>query len=182
YREVAVDIAEFIVEYGQDSITVLTQFVDTDLCLKRLLLAFPAERHRDDADSEYIHVFRNLGDHGSCARTGSTTHSGGDEHHLGALKELTDLIFAFKGCGFTNFRICATTKTFSEVGTDLKFVWHRAQVKSLCIRIANHEFDILDAQIEHVVYGVASPAAHADHFDDGARAMRFGDVELVGSC
>src|SRR5690606_5078840 len=172
----------FVIEYRQHCVAVLTKFINTDLRLQCFLLSFPAEWNGNNSHGEDVHVLGNLGDYRCRTCAGASSHSRGDEHHLRSLEQFPDLVFAFERGGLADFRVRATTETFSKVGSDLKLARHRAQVKSLGVRIANHEFDILDALIEHVVYGVASPAAHADHLDDGARAMRSGDVELVGSC
>ena len=81
--EVLVDVQQALIIDNQKGIDILTDLIHTIECLVYLFLAFPLERDGDDADSEDIHILRCLGDDWRCTCSGTTAHTGGDEHHLG---------------------------------------------------------------------------------------------------
>ena len=97
------------------------------------------------------------------------------------IKHFADLLFAFKGSIFPYFRIRAAAESFGKVRTNLKFVWNRAVAKRLIIRVAHNKLNIFDALFIHVVHGITSSPAYADHLDDGLQVIGFGDLKFVGS-
>jgi hypothetical protein len=58
-------------------------------------------------------------DHRSCAGAGSTTHPGGNEHHVAADEMSLDIGHRLLGGGSANFRLGACAKAFRDVGAHL---------------------------------------------------------------
>ena len=79
---------------------MLADFLNAVQCLVYLLVAFPTERDGDDTDRKDIHFLCGLRDDGSGTGTSTTTHSCGDEYHLGAIvQHIPDVVYTFF-CGF----------------------------------------------------------------------------------
>ena len=60
--------------------------------LFHLLFAFKSERLGHNADGKYAHILCELCNNRSSTRTGAAAHAGGNEHHVGAVKNLLDII------------------------------------------------------------------------------------------
>ena len=117
-----------------------------------------------------------MGNDGSSAGAGAPTHTGGDEHHLGAVVEhFADLIDAlFSGLSGA-FGTIAGAETFVS---QLQAVGYGRVGQCFGVGVADHKVDIVHAGAVHVVDGVATTATHTNHLDDFGGCG--GNVDIYG--
>src|SRR5580698_7695943 len=108
----------------------------------------------------------------TCATTGAAAHAGGDEQHVAALDELDDAVTVLHGRLAADLRVGAGTESLGDVAADLQRRLDLGMFQRLRIGVDAHELHPIDAGRDHVRHGVAAAAAHADHLDDGALAVR----------
>ena len=158
-----IDLVETLVVDHEERIDVLVDFVHTVECLVDFSLALPFERYSHDSHGEDVHLARHPGNDRSGTRACSTTHTSGDEHHLGSVVEhRPDLRYALLSRLSRLLRPVAGSKSFAE----LELVRHRRVVERFLIGVAHCECDIVDARVVHVVDRVAATSTYADHLDD----------------
>ena len=145
--------------------------------LVNLLLAFETEGDGDDTYSEDAQFFRHAGDDGSSTGAGATTHAGGDERHLRAVVEhALQRAFTLFGSGTRSLGLVACSQTFS---TQLQVYRNGGVVERLTVGVAEHEGDIVDAFLVHVVHGVAATATHTDDFNDAVLFWQVFEFEAL---
>ena len=107
---------------------------------------------------------RQFGDYGRCARARAAAHTGRHEEHprAGRFEPAADVVERFDGRFASVFGIVARTETFAP---QLHLLLDGTVVQRLCVGIADHEPDVLDAEVPHVVHGVAAGTADAHHHD-----------------
>ena len=81
-----------IVRHDDEGVDRLLQFGDTQVGLRGALASFEPERSRHDPDREGSESSGDLRHDRSAAGPGAAALAGGDEHHVGALEDLLDLI------------------------------------------------------------------------------------------
>ena len=164
YGEFAIYFAQFFVVDNQQGIYMLADFLHAVQCLVYLLVALPAERDSDDADSQDVHFFGGLCNDRRCTCTCATAHSGSDEYHFSTVVQHgLDVFDALFGC------LAGTGRTVSGSQTLFaKLQLHRngGVFQRLVVCVAQHERYIMYAFPVHVVYGIAATATHTDNFDD----------------
>src|SRR5258706_587009 len=134
--------------------------------------ASEAERACDDADGECADAACQFGDDRCRAGARSAAFTSGDEHHVGALQDLFDLVAMRLGGVPADIRIAARTKTPGEVTADVELDVGVAHQKRLRIRVDSDELDTLEAGIDHPVHGIDATPADADHLDDREIILR----------
>jgi|GEM_PF-330285 len=120
--------------------------------------AFELERLCDDANSEDTHIAGGAGDHRGSARSRSTTHTGGNKHHVRACKLVANFINDFFCRRAANFRLGACTQALGHLHAHLDHTVRLGAGKRLCVRIANHELAALKPDFDHVVHCIAAGA------------------------
>ena len=73
-------------------------------------VAFEGERSRDHPDSERVLVPGDVGHDGRGAGSGATAHAGGEEHHVGARDDRSDVVLAGLGGLLPHGRVAARAK------------------------------------------------------------------------
>ncbi len=139
-----------------------------------LLRSFETEGDGDDAHGEDAQFLADACDDGCCSGAGASAHAGGDECHLGAVAEhVAHVLKAFFGGLARLFGLVASTESlFAELQVD----GHWAVVECLVVGIAEHEGHVVYAFAIHVVHGIASTSAYADHFDDAILFFRLAEI------
>ncbi len=127
--------------------------------------AFEVEGLGDDADGEDAHVAGDAGDRGSSAGAGAAAHAGGDEHHVGALQMVADLVDHLLRGGAPDLRLGAGAETFGHRHAHLDDTLGLRHGERLRVGIRDDEVDTLQAARDHVVDGVAAGAARPEHGD-----------------
>src|SRR4029079_955571 len=92
------DLEQAVVGNDDQGVDLVAELADAAFGLVGALASLEPERAGDDADGERAELARDLGDHGSGAGAGAAALAGRDEHHVGALERLLQLV-ATLGCG-----------------------------------------------------------------------------------
>ena len=122
----------------------------------------------EDGDGEYPCLVGQLGDYRSRARTGASSHSGGDEYHLNVRAEgFFEFIDGLESGFPPHLGIHSGSATPGQIGAEHYFLRYGGQVQGGLIRVAYHEFHILETLSVQTGGGVAASSAHAYDFDDG---------------
>ena len=93
---------------------------DALLGLHRAAAALEAEGPGHDADRERTEARGDLGDDRRAAGAGATALAGGDEHHVGALEDLLDLVAVLLGGLAADFRVAAGAEAARELAPDVE--------------------------------------------------------------
>ena len=147
--------------------SLLAQFLDTSLGLHSPTSSLEREGPRDDTDREGTETARNLRDDRSSTRSGAAALTRRDEHHVGALDDLLDLVTVRLGCSATHLGVAASAQTTREVSADVELDVGIAHEEGLGIGVDGDELDALEADLDHPVDGIDTSTADADDLDDG---------------
>ena len=116
------------------------------------------ERPRDDADGERAERSRDACDHRSAARAGAAALARGDEHHVGALQRLLDVVAGLGRGAEADVRVRAGSETAREVVPDVELDVGVAHLERLGVRVDGDELDAGEPCIDHSVDGVRATA------------------------
>ena len=150
---------------------MFAQFLDTSLCLFEAFASLEKERLCNDSDNEdALHhlviefdALGYFGDNRCCTGTCAAAHASGDEEHLSVVGDgLTNLVFMCKShlASVAGHIACSKFTKHYLVG-------HRTGFESLCIGIADDEFDAMYTLTVHVVDGIAATSANSNDLDLG---------------
>ena len=167
---IAQNFEQFLVQNDDQGVNVGFEFGQTGICIVHAASAFEVERLGHHTHSEDAHFFGDTCDHGGSARSGATTHTGGDEEHVRTFDRATDIrLSQFGGfAAFVGFAACAQAGA-----TELDNFVGRAAAQSLGIGIGTDEFNAAHGGGNHVLDGIAAAATHANDLDLGALVERF---------
>src|SRR5690606_14658145 len=143
-------------------------------------IAFKIERLGDHANRQDALLASSAGHHGSGTSTGTTTHAGGDEHHVRAGQMIIDLVPAFLGSSPTNFRMRTSAKTFGNTHAKLDDPLRLAQRQRLRVGVGHDKIDTVQTGLDHVVNGITASAATTEHGDAGLEFLNIRDSEIDG--
>ena len=145
-------------------IRYLCKALNTALCLSHSLLSFEIERLGYDTDGKDAELLCYLCDYRSCAGAGSAAHSGGDKHHVCALKRSGNLLYGFVCRLLAQLGIGSCALPFCNTLADSDAFIRKRLVEHHKIGVYGDILDSLDSGFHHAVDGVSSAAAHADDF------------------
>ena len=164
-REAPVDLENVLVVDDEQRIDVLPQLLDAAERLLVTDLALDGQRRGDDGHRQQSHLPGQFGDDGRSARTRAAAYAGRDEDHL-----RTDLLELLADFGQRLDRgaapVLGIVARAEPLGPEADFPLHGAFVQRLLVRVADHEGHAPDAEVPHVVHGVASGPADSDHRDN----------------
>ena len=135
------------------------------ICLVHALLAFKLEGLGHNTHREAACLAGNLGNHGACTGTCAAAHTGSDEHHVGILHSLGNVIAALFGSTLSDFRIGTGALATGDLLTDLYFLVRIGNSKCLLICIHSDKLDTLCSGFHHAVHNVIAGSADTDHLD-----------------
>ena len=107
----------------------------------------------------------DFGDDGSAAGTGAAPLARGDEHHVGALEDLADLVPALLGRCAAHLRIRAGAQSPGDLAADVELDVGVAHEERLRVGVDGDELDALEPGVHHAVDGVGTAAADTDDLD-----------------
>jgi hypothetical protein len=166
------DVEQPVVRDDDERVDLLADSLDAALGLHRAAAPFEAERTRDDGDRERAQAAGDLG-HDRCATgTGAAAFTRGDEHHVGALEHLFDLVAVVLGRLAADLRVGARTQAAGELAADVELHVGVAQQQRLGVGVDRHELDAFEAGVDHPVDGVAAPAANTSDLDHRQVVLR----------
>ena len=111
-------------------------------------------------------VLGDLGDHRRGAGAGAAALAGGDEHHVGALQRLLDLVARLGRGALADVRIGARAEALGQLVADVQLDVGVAHRERLRVGVAGDELDAAQAGVDHAIDRVRAAAADADDFDD----------------
>ena len=107
----------------------------------------------------------HLRDERRAARAGPAAHARGDEHHVGALEGLGQLLAVLLGGLPADLGIAAGAEPARQLAADVDLLVGVRQRERLRVRVDCDELDPAEAGADHPVHGVAAAAADPDHLD-----------------
>ena len=142
------------------------------LGLHRATAALEGERPGHDADGQRAELARDLRDDRRAAGAGAAALAGGDEHHVGALEHLFDLLGVVLGGPAADLGIRAGAEPAGELAADVELDVGVAHQQRLRVGVDRDELDALEPDVDHAVDGVDAAAADADDLDHGEVVLR----------
>jgi hypothetical protein len=161
-----------VVGDDDEGVHLVAQGVDAVLGLGGALLALERERPGDDADSQCAERPGDPGDDRRAAGAGAATFTGGDEHHVGALEHLFDVLGVVLGRLVADIGVGAGTEAARELASDVELDVGVAHQERLRVGVDCDELDALEADLDHPVDRVDTSAADADDLDDREVVLR----------
>ena len=120
--KVGIYFAQALVVDDQQGIYVLGDTFDAVQCLNNFLFSFENKWNGDNTYCQNIHLLRNAGDDRGGSGSGSSSHSGSDEYHLGAVVQLFfDIVNTFFGGVACPFGTVAGSKSLCDATAQLQF-------------------------------------------------------------
>ncbi len=128
---------------------------------------------RDDADGQRADlVLGDLGDHGRGAGAGAAALAGGDEHHVGALQRLLDVVARLRGGGEADLGVGAGAEALGRLVADVQLDVGVAHRERLRVGVGGDELHAAQAGVDHAADRVGAAAADAHDLDDRQIAPR----------
>ena len=154
-----------LVGNDHQGVHLVLQGLDALFRLLHPAAALKAEGLGDHGHGEDFQLLGDLRHDGRRAGAGAAAHAGGDEHHVGVLQSLGNLIAALLGGLAAHVRVRAGALPMGQLFADLDFIGGAGNIQGLLVRIHRHKFDALGAGAHHAVDHVVAAAAHADDLD-----------------
>ena len=166
-RQRTVYLGNVVVVDYHERIHVFAQLFEPPVGLVYPLASLCVEGQGNDADGEDTPVAGRLGDDRCGSRTRTAPH---DEYHLGTLlfKAQHDVVETLYRGLPSLVGVVACAEPFAELNLD----GNGAGIEGLPVGIADHEGDVRDTQVVHVVHGVAARTADSQYHDDGGILFR----------
>ena len=158
------NVEELIIGNYDQGVNILLDLTDTTLSVHRTARTFETERTGNNCDCQDTEFTGDLSNYRSSTCTGTTTHTSGDEQHIGSADRLSDLIFTFFSSLLANRRISAASKTSGDLLTDLDRDLRLRTCECLMVCINGNKIDALNRALDHTVNSVTSAAADTDYF------------------
>ena len=108
----------------------------------------------------------DLGDDRGGTGAGAAALAGGDEHHVGALEHLFDLVAVLLGGLLADLGVGAGAQAAGELAADVELDVGVAHQQRLGVGVDGDELDALQPGVDHAVDGVDAATADADDLDD----------------
>ena len=102
---------------------------------------------------------------GRCARAGAAAHTGGDEHHVGALQHLGQCRTALLSGLLADFGLGAGAHAVGQLFANLNLILADGFIQVLLIGIDGDELHTVHAGFNHTVNNVVAGTADANHLD-----------------
>ena len=102
---------------------------------------------------------------GARAAAGAAAEARGQKNHVRAFEGFDDFVGIFERRLAANLGIRARAEPLGELPADLQLDGRLGKLERLQVGVRGDELDPFDLGADHAVDGVASSAAHADHFD-----------------
>ena len=169
-----IDFTKTLVVDDEECIDVFGHFFNSVECLVNLAVALEAEGDSNDTYGKDAEFFGYPCDDGGGTCSCSTTHTCGDERHLGTVVEhIGDVVQTLFCClaGFIWF-VASSESFFSQLDMN----GYGRVVERLIVRVAKHEGHIVDSFAVHVVDSIAATTTNTYHLDDAV--FFFGCAEV----
>src|SRR5664280_1070312 len=159
------DLQKPLVRDHDQRIDVLLESLDTLVGTLLALLAFEVERACHHADRQRALLPGDLGEDGCATGTGTTTFTGGDEHHVRAAHRFLDLFARLLSGIATDPRISPGAQALGEVPTNVELHIGIAHPERLRVGVDRDELDAAHARINHAIDRVRAAASDPTDLD-----------------
>ncbi len=136
-------------------------------------LAFEGERTGDDADGQRAELAGDVGDDGRAAGAGAAAFAAGDEHHVGALEDLFDLVAVILAGLRADLRVGPGAEAASELAADVELDVGVAHQQCLRVGVDGDELDAFESRLDHPIDSIDAAASDSNDFDDGEVVVRW---------
>ncbi len=147
----------------------------------RAALTLEVKRPCNHAHSKNVAFTRHPGDYGRRSGSGATAHPSCDKQHVQAVEVLPNLLPALFGGATSDIRFRACTKSFREAWAELYAPAGTAVRELLRVRVCDNELDSLQIHRDHVIHGVGTTSADAEHCYPGSevamRGLHHGEIQ-----
>jgi hypothetical protein len=114
----------------------------------------------------------DLGHDGRAAGPGAPALARRDEHHVGALEDLFDLVAVFLDRPATDLGVRTRAEAACRLTADVEFDLRVRHEQRLRVRVHRDELDPAQAALDHAVDRIHTAPADPDHLDDGEVVLR----------
>ena len=121
----------------------------------------------------------HLGHDRAAAGAGAAALAEGDEHHVGALEHLFDLVAVVLGGLTADLGIGARAEPAGDLPADVELHVGVAHEQRLGVGVHRDELDALQPGVDHPVDGVAPAAADADDLDHREVVLRLAQHDVA---
>ena len=162
-------VQQLVVGDADHRIYGLTQDGEALLSLGTPFAPFEAERLGDHCHHQRTQLRRQVGHDGRGPGAGATAQAGGDEHHVGALESVDELLGVLQRGVPAHLGVGAGTQPLGELAPDLDLCGCPARTQRLAIGVDRQEIHAGQLGVDHAVDGVTAAAADTHHLDVGAQ-------------
>ena len=127
--------------------------------------AFEGEGPGNNGDGERAEVLGDLRHYRRRPGAGAAAHARRDEHHIGALQRVFQLLARLFGRGAPALRVAADAEAACDAVADADAGFRLAAHQRLGVGVDADEVHARYARQHHAVDGVAAAAAHAHHLN-----------------
>src|SRR2546423_1832771 len=133
--------------------------------IPRAPAALEGEGPGHDAHRQGAEALADPGDDGRPARPRPAALAGGDEHHVGPLEDLGDLVAVFLGGQTADLGVGPGAEAPGQLTADVELHVGIAAEQRLGVGVDGDELDAFETGVDHAVHRVAPTAAHTDDLD-----------------
>ena len=160
-------LEQLVVRDDDEGVDLLAELADAGLGLAGPALALEGERPGDDADGQRTQRAGDPGDDRRATGPGATALARRDEHHVGALEGVLDVLGVVLRRLPTLVGVGAGTEAAGQLTTDVELDVGVAHQQRLGVGVDGDELDAAQTGLDHPVDGVDTAAADSDDLDDG---------------
>ena len=157
---------ETIVGDHDERVDLLLEALNPRFGLHRAASALEPERPRHHADRQSPQRLGYLGHHRGAAGAGPTALAGRDEHHVGPLEDLLDLLSVLLCRSPADFGVAPGSETPGKLAPDVELDICVAHQQRLGVGVDGDELDALQAGVDNTVHRVDASTADPDDLDD----------------
>ena len=157
------DILQTVIGNDNQGVDLGTQLSNT--CLTHTVGTLKLEGLGHNAHSQNASLVSQVSHDGSSAGTGTAAHTGGDEHHIGALQNLGDSSAGFLGGLSADLRLGASAHTIGELLTDLDLILAGRLIQILLVRVNNDKINAAHAGLDHTINNIVAGAADTNYLN-----------------
>src|SRR5690606_28099207 len=161
-----------VVGNDDERVALVAQLLDPLLGLDLPPLALEGERPGDHADGQRPEAAGDVGDHRRPAGAGAATLPAGDEHHVGALEDLLDLVAVVLGGAPPDLRVGPGAEPPGQLAPHVQLDVRVAHQQRLGVGVDGDELHALEPDLDHAVDGVDTASTDADDLDDREIVVR----------
>jgi hypothetical protein len=161
------DLQQLLVGDAQQGIDVFGELHDPGLGLFHPPLVLEGKGLGHHCHRQRPDLLGDLRADGGSACTGAAPHPGRDEDHVGAGQVFSDLLPVLLRGLSADLRIGSRSESPGQLGAELQLQAGLGGRQGLGVGIGADEVNPGKPHLDHIIHGIATAAAHANHLDLG---------------